>query len=96
MYSVIHVSNNTEYIAKVLKGNGNNFQQELQMTTNASNLNNPNIIHLHNHGIGTITRGGNVRNNKKYLILDYCSKGDLGKYIRTLTIFWKTCKIYFS
>ena len=83
MYSVIHVSNNTEYIAKVLKGNGNNFQQELQMTTTISNLNNPNIIHLHNHGIGTITRGGNVRNNKKYLILDYCSKGELGKYIQT-------------
>ena len=83
MYRVRNVSNNTEYIAKVLKGNGNNFQQELQMTTTISNLNNPNIIHLHNHGIGTITRGGNVRNNKKYLILDYCSKGELGKYIET-------------
>ena len=83
MYRVRNVSNNTEYTAKVLKGNGNNFQQELQMTTTISNLNNPNIIHLYNHGIGTITRGGNVRNNKKYLILDYCSKGELGKYIQT-------------
>ena len=81
-YRVRNVNNNTEYIAKVFKGNGNNFEQELQMTTNASNLNNPNIIHLNNHGIGAITRGGNVRNNKKYLILDYCSKRELGKYIQ--------------
>ena len=72
MYRVRNVSNNTEYIAKVLKGNGNNFQQELQMTTNASNLNNPNIIHLYYHGMGTITRGGIVRNNMNYLILDDC------------------------
>ena len=36
----------------------------------------------HNHGIGTITRGGIVTNNKKYLILDYCSKGDLIKYVK--------------
>jgi len=82
-YRVRNVNNNTEYTAKVFNGNGNNFEQELQMTTNASNLNNPNIIHLHNHGIGTITRGGNVRNNKKYLILDYCSKRELGKYSNT-------------
>ena len=81
-YRVRNVNNNTEYIAKVFKGNGNNFEQELQMTTNASNLNNPNIIHLHYHGIGTITRGGNVRNNMKYLIIDDCSKGELEKYIQ--------------
>ena len=82
-YRVRNVNNNAEYTAKVFNGNGINFEQELQMTTNASNLNNPNIIHLHNHGIGTITRGGNVRNNKKYLILDYCSKGELEKYSNT-------------
>ena len=82
-YRVRNVNNNIEYTAKVFNGNGNNFEQELQMTTNASNLNNPNIIHLNNHGIGTITRGGNVRNNKKYLILDYCSKGELEKYSNT-------------
>jgi serine/threonine protein kinase len=83
MYRVRNANNNTEYMAKVYINNQNNFQQELQMTTNASNLNNPNIIHLNNHGIGTITRGGITKNNKNYLILDYCSKGDLLKYTRT-------------
>jgi len=83
-YRVRNANNNTEYMAEVLiNDDENNFQQLVQMTTNVSNLNNPNIIHLHNHGTGTITRGANVINNKKYLILDYCSKGDLLKYANT-------------
>ena len=81
VYRVRNTNNNTEYAAKIRIRDVNNFQQELQMTTNASNLNNPNIIHLNNHGIGTVTRGGNVRNNMNYLIIDYYSKGDLFKYI---------------
>ena len=81
VYRVRNTNNNTEYAAKIRIRNVNNFQQELQMTTNASNLNNPNIIHLNNHGIGTIARGGHVRNNMNYLIIDYYSKGDLFKYI---------------
>jgi len=83
-YRVRNANNNTEYMAEVLINDDENmFQQLVQMTTNVSNLNNPNIIHLHNHGTGTITRGANVTNNKKYLILDYCSKGDLFKYVNT-------------
>ena len=82
-YRVRNANNNTEYIAKVsINDDENMFQQLVQMTTNVSNLNNPNNIHLHNHGTGTITRGGIVTNNKKYLILDYCSKGDLIKYVK--------------
>ena len=81
VYLVRNVNNNTEYAARIRIRDVNHFQQELQMTTNASNLNNPNIIHLNNHGIGPITIGGNVQNNMNYLILDYCSKGDLYNYI---------------
>ena len=81
VYRVRNTNNNTEYAAKIRIRDVNNFQQELQMTTNASYLNNPNIIHLNSHGIGTITRGGNVRNKMNYLIIDYYSKGDLFKYI---------------
>ena len=80
IYLVRNINNNTEYIARVRRGNINNYQQELQMTTNASNLNNPNIIHLNNHGIGILTRGGIIHNNMHYLIQDYCSKGDLFQY----------------
>ena len=81
-YRVRNVNNNTEYMAKVFTKNENKFQHEFQMTTKASNLNNPYIIHLYNHGTGTITRGANVQNNKNYLILDYYSKGDLLKYCK--------------
>ena len=82
-YRVRNINNNTEYMAKVSNRGEDDFQKELQMTTNASNLNNPNIIHLNNHGIGTITRGGIARNNMKYLIFDYYSKGDLFNYNQT-------------
>ena len=74
-------NNNIEYIAKIRIRNENGFQQELQMTTLASGLNNPNIIHLNNHGIGPFKYNGRVEENKHYLILDYYPKGDLFKYI---------------
>ena len=80
IYRVRNVNNNTEYAARIINGNINNYQQELQMTINASNLNNPNIIHLNNHGIGTLTIDGNIHNNIHYLIQDYYSKGDLYQY----------------
>ena len=52
------------------------------MTALASGLNNPNLIHLNNHGIGPFKYNGKVEENKQYLILDYYSKGDLFKYIK--------------
>ena len=51
------------------------------MTTLASGLNNPNIIHINNSGTGVIRIHGDVSNNKNYLILDYYPKGDLFQYI---------------
>ena len=81
IYLVRNINNNTDYTARIRRENINNYQQELQMTTNASNLNNPNIVHLNNHGIGALTIDGNIHNNQHYLILDYYSKGDLYKYI---------------
>ena len=82
VYLVRNANNNTEYAARIRIRDVNHFQQELQMTTNASNLNNPNIIHLENNGMGPITIGGNVQNNMNYWILDYYSKGDLFNYIQ--------------
>ena len=95
IYQVRNVNNNLEYAAKIRKGNLNNFQQELQMTTNASNLNNPNIIHLNNQGTGTITIEGNIQNNMNYLILDFYSKGDLYKYARIRRFTEKHAKFIF-
>ena len=51
------------------------------MTTIASGLNNPNIIHLNGHGNGTINYGGIIEINRNYLILDYHQKGSLFKYV---------------
>ena len=81
VYLVINQNNQNLYAAKVRKDeNQQSFNHELQMTTIASGLNNPNLIHLHSHGNGPISFGGNVQ-NKNYLILDYHQKGDLFKYI---------------
>ena len=52
------------------------------MTTIASGLNNPNIIHLNGHGNGTISFEGIIENNRNYLILDYHQKGSLFNYIQ--------------
>ena len=78
IYRVRKVNENNEYVAKV--SDPNHFPQELQMTTLASGLNNPNIIHLEGHDIGTVNFQGTITNNVNYMILEYCQKGDLLKY----------------
>ena len=100
MYLVRNINNNTQYEAKVSvineQGGVINFDRELQITTNASALNNPYIIHLNNHGRGTIRNRGNVVNDKNYLILEYCPKGDLFKYIRLRKLNEKQAKFIFK
>ena len=56
------------------------FNRELQMTSIISGLNNPNLVHLNEHGNGPVTIKGNVQ-NRNYLILDYYPKGNLFDYI---------------
>ena len=80
-YRVRRLNENNKYVAKVWKNHPNNFPQELQMTTLASGLNNPNIIHLEGHGTGTVNMKENVTNMRNYMILEYCPKGDLSKYV---------------
>ena len=58
-----------------------NTQREIEMTMLASGLNHPNIIHLNRHGVGTLNDSGIVINNVNYMILEYCSRGDLFNYI---------------
>ena len=78
---LVRNGNNQQFIAKVERINFDRFEDVLNITTNVSALNHPNIIHLINHGLGTVTIGGNVQNNKNYLILDYYPKGNLFDYI---------------
>ena len=52
------------------------------MTKLASGLNNPNIIHLEDNGIGTINMKEKSTKKKNYMILEYCPKGDLFKYVQ--------------
>lgn len=82
IYLVRNENNHNQYVAKVsINQNQQNFNREVQITTIISGLNNPNLIHLNSHGNGTINFGGNVENNRNYLILDYYPKGDLFKYV---------------
>ena len=85
VYLVRRINNNAEYAARVRLNNQNNPniltpQHELQMTTAASALNNPNIIQLVAHGIGTVINNGIVTNNANYMIVEYCPKRDLFLY----------------
>ena len=83
IYLVRNENNHNQYVAKVrINENQQAFNNELQMTTIAFGLNNPNLIHLIGQGNGTISFGGNVENNRNYLILDYHQKGDLFDYIQ--------------
>jgi serine/threonine protein kinase len=52
------------------------------MATMASGLNNPNIVHLNGHGVGTLNYNGKVTNNVKYMIFEYCRNRDLFQYAR--------------
>ena len=83
IYLVRNENNHNQYVAKVrINENQQLFNTELQMTKIVSGLNNPNLIHLIGNGNGTITFGGNVENNRNYLILDYHQKGNLFNYIQ--------------
>ncbi len=93
IYKVRKVNENNEYIAKVRK---NNPHEEFEMTKLASELNNPNIIHLEELGIGTVNYQGTITNNAFYMILEYCPKGDLFKYVEIERFTGKPAKYIFK
>ena len=80
IYLVRNKDDNNQYVAKVILNNIDYSQNELQMTTIASGLNNPNIIHLIRHGVGTLVYRG-VTKTVNYMILEYCPKGNLFNYV---------------
>ena len=83
LYSVTNMINNNEYIALArINDDVLNFQHELQMTTMASGLNHPNLIHLVRHGAGTLLVHGNAFNNVNYFILESCPRGVLYDYVK--------------
>ena len=88
IYLVNNLNDNNKYAARIRRNDHNNldlqdesFQQEIEMTSLASGLNNPYIIHLNRFGIGTMIESGTITNDVNYMILEYCSRGDLFKYI---------------
>ena len=84
VYIVTNKIDNNQYIAKVRMNNQKDlidFQNELQMETIASGLNNQNIVHLISHGVGTLVDQGIVTDNVNYMIFEYCPRGELLKYI---------------
>ena len=82
IYLVRNINDNNQYAAKVKLINPVDIQNELQMITIASGLNNPNIIHLNGHGVGTLAYNGIITNNVNYMILEYCPRGNLFNYIQ--------------
>ena len=89
VYLVTNINDNNQYAAKIEKEQNHFgikfekfFKNELQMATMASGLNNPNIINLKRHGVGTLNNHGKITNNVHYWILEYCPNGDLEMYSR--------------
>ena len=87
VYLVTNINDNNQYAAKIEKEQNHFgikfekfFKNELQMATMASGLNNPNIINLKRHGVGTLNNHGKITNNVHYWILEYCPNGDLEMY----------------
>ena len=96
IYLVRNINNNTLYAAKVRLNNIDVNQHEIQMCTNVSNINNPYIARLVNHGIGNIIFQGNIQNNQNYLIFDYYPHS-LYEYIeKTGTFTEKHAKLIFD
>ena len=87
VYLVNNNGDNKEYVARIIRKKDNGFDKELQMALKASNLNNPNIVHLYHNGIGTLTLNGKVHNDTHYLIMDYCPKKDLFRYVKNKKVF---------
>ena len=56
----------------------NAFEQEVDIL---SNIKSANVIQLIEHGVGPIERRLQITDNKKYLVLEYASKGNLFNYI---------------
>ena len=88
IYLVYNLNDNNRYAARIRRNDLNDlnlqdesFQQEIEMTSLASGLNNPYIIHLNRFGVGTMIESGTITNDVNYMILEYCSRGDLFKYI---------------
>ena len=98
-YLVTNKNDNNQYIAKVSKPNLDgpyNFEHDLQMTTVASGLNNPNIIHLNGHGVGILKDGEKVINDAKYMIFENCPRGELFNYILSGRLTEKHAKFIFK
>ena len=101
VYLVTNINDNNQYAARIRKDIQNeqsakdDFEHELQITTALSGLNNPNIIHLFDHGVGELNIG-TVKNNVNYMILEYCPKGDLFSYINLGRLIEKHAKYIFN
>ena len=99
VYYVTNMIDNNQYVAKVRMNNQNNpiiFQNELQMTTIASGLNNQNIIHLISHGVGTLVDQGIVTDDVNYMIFEYCPRGELFMYIMLRPLIERMAKYIFK
>ena len=99
-------NNNNQFVARIRISNeftrdldqdeNYNFEHELRIAKIASELNNPNIIHLIGHGSGTLVAEGNIYNNANYMILEYCQRGNLEDYIKKGRFIEKHAKYIFK
>ena len=83
VYEVEEINTENKYAVKILKQkNDSKFENEIQMLDIVSQLKNPYIINMIEHGEEEIKLKTKPLKNRQYIILDYASNGDLFAYIK--------------
>ena len=82
VYLVENINTKEQYAVKFFeKDDGYGFKNEIKMLEIVSSLKSPYIINLIVSGEEKIKIGSDPLKNKKYIIIDYASKGDLHQYL---------------
>ena len=84
IYLVEKIKTGKTYVAKIYNDD-KDFENEVNILKHLSSLNNPNIIKLISYSDEQIEKIDDpIKENKKYVILDYFPNKDLFNYIKTL------------
>ena len=77
VYLVEDKNDKKQYAAKVFKEDSSTFKDEIKIMEKISALKNPFIINLIESGEGPIKKFSKPKKIKKYVILEYASKGTI-------------------
>ena len=85
IYLVKNLEDKKEYAVKILKSNKtkdiNSFDLEIKIYQDLNKNKNKYIPKIYDNGLGIMKRNEEILGEKRYLVMDYFEKGNLGYYI---------------